>query len=100
MTTLIGTLTNRPARWQSGSAQADRSRHGTASIGTGAAGERAFLRAITAAAFDCGEPAFAQWRAELEFADSTRALPLAWPLDEWLDDYRALLATALVDPPA
>jgi hypothetical protein len=103
MTTLIETRANRPARWPVGSAQADRkaaSRHGTAPTGAGVAKEQAFLAVIVTAAADCGEPAFAQWRAELGLAGCGRALPLAWPLPQWLDDYHALLATALSDPRA
>jgi hypothetical protein len=102
MTTLIETRANRPPRWPLGSAQADRKETGrlsTAPTGAWVAKTHAFLAVVVPAAADCGEPSFAQWRAELELAGCSRALPLAWPLPEWLDDYRVLLATALADPP-
>jgi hypothetical protein len=103
MATLIETRANLPARWPLGLAQPERkeaSRHNPAPTGAGVAKVHAFLAVVVTAGADCGEPAFTQWRAELELARCSRALPLPWPLPEWLDDYRVLLATALADPPA
>jgi hypothetical protein len=96
---LIGTRTDYPAPWLLGPAQAEMSevgRLGAKSCGAGALDGLDYVR-LTAA--DCGEPAIDQWRAELELAGRCRALPLAWPLPDWLDDYRALLAAALADRP-
>jgi hypothetical protein len=102
MTTVIETHADRPAPWPLGSAQGDSketSRDTAAATGIAVAKGHAFLAVVVTAAADRGEPALAKWRAELELAGCSRALPLASPLPEWLDDYRALLATALADPP-
>jgi hypothetical protein len=64
---------------------------------TGIAEKEAFLAVIAASAGECGGPVLAQWQAELTFAECGRALPLAWPLPGWLDDYRACLKSALAD---
>ncbi len=57
----------------------------------------AFLAVIVTSAAESGDQAFDAWQAELKLVECSRALPLAWPLPEWLDDYRDLLVTALRD---
>jgi hypothetical protein len=59
--------------------------------------EPAYLAVIVTSAAEPGKPAFDEWQAELKLVECSRALPLAWPLPEWLDDYRDLLVTALHD---
>jgi hypothetical protein len=72
-------------------------RSGKTAATAGAAAEQAYLAVVVTSAGEYGEPAFAKWRADQKLAECSRALPLAWPMAEWLDDYRDLLATALAD---
>jgi hypothetical protein len=64
----------------------------------GVAAEPTYLAVVVTSAAESGEPASEEWRAELKLAECSRVLPLAWPLSEWLDDYRGLLVTALSRP--
>jgi hypothetical protein len=61
----------------------------------GSAAEEAYLAVVLTSAAKSSEPEAAKLTAELKLAECSRALPLAWPLPEWLDAYRDLLATAL-----
>jgi hypothetical protein len=63
----------------------------------GLAAEEAYLAVVLTSAAECGEPEVAQLRVELKLAECSRALPLAWPLPQWLYAYRDLLATALAE---
>lgn len=99
MTTLIATRPKPLVPWlqrwaQTGTWNEARPNGTRATI---AADEEAYLAVIVTSAGKCGEPTFVEWRAELKLAECSRALPLAWPLPDWLDDYRQLLARALAD---
>jgi hypothetical protein len=63
--------------------------------GVGIVAGKAHLAVIVSAAAERNDAAVAAWQAELRLAECSRALPLAWPLTEWLDNYRDLLVTAL-----
>jgi hypothetical protein len=61
----------------------------------GAGGEQPHLAVVVTQAAEFDEPGFEEWQAELALVESSRALPLAWPLREWLEDYCDILVTAL-----
>jgi hypothetical protein len=63
----------------------------------GNSAEEAYLAVVLTSVADCSEPEVAKLTAELKLVECSRALPLAWPLPEWLDAYRVLLATALAE---
>ena len=64
----------------------------------GAAAEQSYLAVVVASPADCGEADFGERQAELRLAQSSRSLPLARPLRQWLDDYCDLLETTLHGP--
>jgi hypothetical protein len=59
------------------------------------AAAKACLAVILSPTVDHRDATLGDWQAELKLAECSRALPLAWPLPEWLDDYRGLLILAL-----
>jgi hypothetical protein len=89
MTIQISARPDPPPHWLQGSSAE------TTVSGAGSAADRAYLAVVVPAAPESVRPVFDELRAELKLAESTRGLPLAWPLPEWLGDYRDLLLAAL-----
>ena len=67
---------------------------GAGSAHTGAP-DRTYLVVVVSGSLERRQTVFDEWQAELKLAECSRNLPLAWPLPDWLDDYRALLVRAL-----
>jgi hypothetical protein len=67
---------------------------GTKGAAVGASAQT-HLAVVMSCPVEYRDPVFDQWQAELKLAECSRGLPLAWPLPEWLSDYRDLLVTAL-----
>jgi hypothetical protein len=59
--------------------------------------ESAFLAVVVPSAAKRGDSNAVRWQVESELVECSRALPMEWPLSDWLSDYRDLLSTALAD---
>ena len=89
----------KPSARQVDTAAPDRKRNGqwVVSPKSALAGtpNQTYLAVVMSCPVECRDPVFDQWQAELKLAECSRGLPLAWPLPEWLGDYRDLLVTAM-----